>query len=521
MRLPISTAALAIAFAASAANAQTYYVTGEITNPNWSPGTAVPLGGDDPSELELTEESPGLLSLTLAENRHVLNQDESLLWEAAEEGFASSLPRGGAANFIHGPVSGDLTFYVQTTPENDGFTPDVGDLHGNNGIIWTSQLIQTVQRADSVQATGGFQNAIEADTEWDPSADSAVELTDDNEDGFYVGTVTGLPSGSYEFKITINGSFDPFVEGQGYAFGNSGLGGDNLSFNVLDPGDTITFTLDANRGRHKVENDNPAASPGPPFFAASDAWGTQLDAATELIELEPDTIYGRTFTVPTAGNHTVQVLQHQGRSFPNTGQGYPFTTTSDDQTVAVVFDRTAYGDTHYTPYEDFVVVLDADTREALNDWDRIQPVGDWQDDFGSGNWNNNDPALNAAETSLAGLYSITIEAFETNTDRELKAVGDSTADWSVQDGWEGNGWDFQFGGPTDGVTFDGNNGTSPMSYDSEEEVTIFIDTVTGRVGKSAAGTKDTTGAPERGPYFEAAFEIPGEPTRVESWETLQ
>ncbi len=521
MRLPISVSALAFAFAVSAAGAQSYYVTGEITLPNWQPGTAEPLGGGTAADLELTEEAPGLLSATLPQNLHLLTQDQEWLWEAALPGFAGSLPRGNAANHIHGPVEGDLTFYAQTMPENDGFIPDAGDLSGNNGFIWTSQTIVTVQRAESVQATGGFQNAIEPGTEWNPSADSAVTLTDDNEDGFYVGTVTGLPSGSYEFKVTLNGAFDPFVENEFFVFGNSGLGGDNFSFTVIEDTDTITITLDGVRGRVRVENDNPAASPGPPFFAVSGAWGTSYTEDTQLFDLGDGLVYGRAFTVPEAGNYIVSVQQFQGRNFPNTGQGYSFTTNEDDQMVAVIFDRTPYDDTHYTPYEDFVVVLDHATRAPLNEWERVQPVGNWQDDVGSSEWNENDPALNASETSLAGLYSIALAELEGNsqTDAQLKAVGVPLADWSEQ-GW-GSPWDTQFGGPLDGFTFDGNNGVSLMSYDADEEFTIFIDTVTGRVGKAQLPTKDTDGAPARGEYFDPAFDIPADDTRVESWEMLQ
>ncbi len=149
----------------------------------------------------------------------------------------------------------------------------------------------------------------------------------------------------------------------------------------------------------------------------------------------------------------------------------------------VIFDPTTHSDPYY-PQSHFVLVVDAVTKEALNEWDYVQPVGNWMVDFGAGDdWAPEDSTVEAyddgdpADGDVAAgdsVYAARLETTATNENRDLKAVG-------MRAGYDDGQWFLQFGGPIDGITREGNNSTSQFSY-APGFYTFQIDTLTGRVG---------------------------------------
>jgi len=527
--LQIFGATLALsALATSMAFAQPFggnpvYVTGEVTDPNWDPGNGAALSGGTAAagDYELTDVgSNGVFELTLTVGEMGVTPGAAYVWKASTSGFGIEAPDSFNDAKFTVPASftstDSITFFVDTNTQDDGFVPDAGSGVTNVGFVYTNVDAAFAQSATSVQVTGSFQDEL-GGTDFDPAGANAVTLVDDGTgadsasgDGIYSGTLTGVSDGAYEFKVTFDEAFG------GSSIGTAGMGGGgNLSFTVLDSSDVITFEYDSNESR--VLADNPAVAPGPPFYAQSAAWSEGFNSTTELTP-NTDSITGGTyhaglFTIATADDYEVRVRQGEGRSFPDTGN-YPFTTTSDGQEILVLFDTNDYTD-GYEPATDFVVVLDADTRDPLNTWDKVQPVGDWQSEFGSTDFNAAAPAMDAADDGSTpdtaandGIFSVTLTELADSGDftADVKAVGQRT-------GAGDTGFDIQFGGPLDGLTITGNNSAASFTFTGGADHTFKIDTATGRVGVDLTGTK-ALADPDRGEYFDPNVPVA---TSVTDW----
>lgn len=515
-------AALAASMAFGTTAMAQIYVTGEVTTPNWNPGTGVPVGGGTAADMVLhddglngdTTAADGIFTCRLTFAQAGLTPGQRYEWKAASSGFGPPNTPDQNGQLI-APASGDVIFYLDTNVRTDGFLPNAGSSPTTNGIVYTNLARGFVDGATSTQVAGSFQSERGGTdfTPGDPA--SAIALTDAGNgtsgDGIYQGTVTGIPSGTYTFKITHNGAYSSLPAAPASAeFGTVGLGGNDYSFSSLDSSNVITFTLNANTSRVKVTN--PSATAGPPFYAQSTAWSTAYSAAEQLNFNVGSNTYSKTFNVAAAGTYSVRVRQGAGRSYPDSGD-YPFTTTAPNTVVRVVFDRNTYADGSL-PASDFIVVLKDSDGSSLNAWSKVQPVGNWQVDFGAaGNYDAGVAAMDANDggtsgdiTAGDGIYSISLTPFATATGKEVKAVGQRL-------GGTDTGFTIQFGGTVDGITLSGNNAVNTaFGYTTSTPVLFQIDTITGRVKTS--GTAGAT-KPTRGAYVLAG---PGSP--VSDWSVF-
>jgi len=408
-------------------------------------------------------------------------------WKVASSGWGPVNAPSDTDLKATAPASGTVNLYIRTTPYADGYKPDVEPgAPFEDGYAWSDQTRAAVDAATTITLVGDFQSE-RGGTDWDtadsfhqlPLTDAAAGTTGD---GIFGGSMTGLPAGTYNFKAVLNSTFSPA------AFGNSGFagGGGNFSFNVITPADVITFTLNGNTGRLKA--DNPTAVAGPPFYAQSDGWSSAYSAAEQL-PAAVGNVYSRTFTVATPGNHKVTVRQGVGRSFPNSG-GVPYTTTTPNQQVLVIFDRNTYADAG-VPNVDFVCVVDNTTHQQIQSYSYVQPVGNFQSDFGGSNWDANagpgnfqeakDDGVTATSGDHAagdGVYAVKMTALSnTNSPAAAKVVGQRTG--VANDNT--NPYTCQFGGATNGATADGNNEQPNITYATSDVGYWQIDTLTGRV----------------------------------------
>jgi hypothetical protein len=85
---------------------------------------------------------------------------------------------------------------------------------------------------------GSYQAASGLGPDWSPS-DTSTQATDVNLDGVWIFTTNAIPSGNWEFKVSLGGSWDE----------NYGLGGEpdgpNIPFTVAANGDPVSFYYDA------------------------------------------------------------------------------------------------------------------------------------------------------------------------------------------------------------------------------------------------------------------------------------
>lgn len=528
MLLASAASVLAMAQLATAAP----ILTGNVTNPAWSPDSPAVRALDGVTPVVLTETGPstGIFSLTLTPAQHLLSATGQpdvadpvgmYKFKTADSvtGWASpyNTPSADMAVFIDAAVAAsNITFTLVTVAQNDGFLPDVGSGATTTGYVYTSAWRTWVDaNASQLRLVGAFQSEL-GGTDWDQANGLVMSDTLDGDpagDGIYKYKMTGLPAGNYAYKILVKPTTDPAPFDP--SFTNRGLAKDSggaLTVTAIAPTDTITITFDANTGRTKFTNDNPSLNPGPPFFATSAAWGETLDAATQLTD-QGAGLFARIFTVPTAGDHQVRVRQYVGRTFSESGD-YPFTTTVNNQTVLVAFDRNNYAD-GYLPASDFVVVLDATTRASLNSWEYAQVVigidglgGVDADDFGfGGDFDANFAPFQSQDNGTAPDTTAGDQIFSRSI--TPTATDDPGLQWKFvarRTGKSDTGYKIQVGGALNGLTIDGNNDNIPMpTYAAGTPATFKADLITGRVGVN------TTGAladPVRGSYFNPASSVP-------------
>ena len=488
------------------------YVTGDFSEPTWNPGTGAAPGGtaedlrlfDDGTSNGDEVADDGLWTCVVT---GLVPWDE-IDWKIASPGWSPvNVPTSSPENLrAIVPDSGTVAFYLDTNPKNDGLIPDVG-LPNQHGFAYTPSVWEYVKMMGTISLSGSFQTQLGGESDWEPTDDtSQIILTDDGTgmdetagDGIYTGSVTGLAAGSYEYKGVID-----FEDWDWPKFTSMGFsqGGGNLRFAVIDSSDVIVFQLDARTARLGAVS--ASLSFGPPFFAQSAAWG---EGFSELEDLgnEVSGAYRKVFTVNEPGTYTFRIRDRALREYPLSGD-YPFTTTKSNQEVLVIFDRNEYGD-GYEPSTNIVLIVDNATKVPLNQWEYVQPVGDWMIDFGGvSDWNADDVAFMAFDegdpldgdaVAGDGIYTIRLETAVSASNRSLKAVG-------RREGLEDGPWTIQIGGPGEGVTFETTNTNIPFSY-TQGVYTFQIDTLTGRVGVG-----DT---PPQRPSLE-------EPVKVQSWSVF-
>ncbi len=506
----------------SVASAQPWYITGDtsIGAGGFSPGTGAPPGGvaddlrlrDDGTQGDAVA-SDGIYSVQVSG----LTPANTGSWKVATVGFGAVTPTGTDNYVLTVPGSGTVTYFLDTNPQNDDYVPDAGSSNTPLGLAYTdtTTIFDRVSAATTLSLVGDMQTELGGAGDWDAS-DTSLLLNDNGtggdttaSDGIWTIQFTGLAPGGYNYKIVLDGAFGPQEIGTaGFA-----TGGGNLAMSSLDLSDTITVEFDSTLGRTKTTN--PSAAPGPPFYAQSSAWSTGFSAAEDL-GAAVGNVYSRVFSVAAAGDYSVRVRQGLGRAFPDSGD-YPFTTTVPNQDVLVVFDRNSYGD-GFLPASDFVVVLDDATRAPLNTFDKVQPVGDWQDDFGGGEWDPSnalmdieDDGVSPDTTSGDAIFAGTLQAFSGAAGQNWKAVGHRLG--NVDD--DNDAWNIQFGGALDGLTAGGNNGNdNTMTYSANDFVTFAVDSATGRIDLAVGAVAPAAPVPTRGSYFSV-------PSSVDDWMMLE
>jgi len=419
--------------------------------------------------------------------------DQLQQWKVASAGFSPvSIPGGTDNGYLKVTPGVPVKFIFDTRKLNDGWTPD--GVKDTSGYLYTiPSPVPAGSNVTSVTAVGSFQSEL-GGSDWNAGG-TEVRLKDDGlvgtdgdttaSDGIYTAKATGIPAGAYDFKIIINGpttAFDRQISAAGFA-----TGGNNLQMNVIAPTDVITIQADCVKGRVKVTNSNPAASPGPPWYATSLAWGTGLDSTTIMYDngtngdaVAGDGVYARKFTVAQVQTQdtttaTVKVRQGIGPAYPGTGDGYPFHTTAINQSVLVQFDTNTIAD-GYTPNTRYVWTDPASRRVATY----VQAVGDFQVDFGGGaDWNAGDPFFQLGDAGATG----DVTAGDLIFAKTFAGPAETTKNWKAV-GQNGSFAPVQYGGTGDGVTYNGNNPNVPMV--SPANPTLQVDSVTGRVGISAS-----------------------------------
>ncbi|MBI1290766.1 hypothetical protein GC173_05925 [bacterium] len=441
----ISLLALSVAALASSASAQ-YYITGTVTDADWSPGTAARFDGGTigvAGDLALPAFSGGTASITIngasgAVPNHSLTPGTFYYYKIATSGFGSVIP-SGPANVLRAPADPNtaITFNARNSAFGDGYLPDPSE-----GFVGSSAtaLVFTAT-AGEWRFHGSIQSEIGAGTDWTYA--TGVALTDAGNgtlgDNIWATPVwTGIPAGTYEgLIIEADGDYDPKI-------GQSGLdGGSNLSINILSTADTAQILLNIETGRVKVDVQS-AVVIDPGYYVSFDSTAQGYTPAEKMDVISPN-LYAKTFVIPTAGDHWVRVYDENTTVWPAgaveltagaTGpDGYTFNTTTPNQSVRVYFDRNTYSD-GFLPASDFISVVNDDaTHSLLNVFTDAEIVGALQSEFLTGDASLGDwtPTPSGAGMELSsigdGVWSGTFTALLGGTGLEWK-VAARTATWT-------------------------------------------------------------------------------------------
>lgn len=148
-----------------------------------------------------------------------------------------------------------------------GYTEGYVDVYVNGVLAEEPPAPEVEERY--LTGSAGLCNGIE----WDPKAEINKMIY--NSDGSYSITVSNIPAGNYEFKITSNGTWEP-------AFGYYGLispGSANQKITIDEDNSTVTFILGANNIVESKINEIPKE----PF-----SWKYDKDTYTLTISGEDD-----------------------------------------------------------------------------------------------------------------------------------------------------------------------------------------------------------------------------------------
>ena len=460
--------------------------------PIYATGQNPPLDGYSPGSTASLQLKDDGLNGDVAADDLIWSRDVSIAnggtireWKMAGLLFSPEFPQGG--NVAYKTTTGTQKFIFDARQRNDGYLPDGNGAVGgtNRGVAYT--VPAAAGGSDVLRATGSFGAAI-GGTDWNASDTTATVMSDSATkgdavagDGIYTLQFTGVPVATYNFKVTVNGSFGLAIA----AGGGWNTSGGNISFTTFATADVITILADAKTGRYKIVNSNPLANPGPPFYAVSSLWSSAKDNTTVLSDsgvngdaTAGDGIYSRRFTANATGTTAgLQVQQGQGPSYPGSGD-YPFSCTSG-QFVLVQFDTNTNAD-GFVPASRSVWV-DPLARRALPG---TRVVGNAPTDLGGSDWADGDTNFDLGDAGTAGDVTSGDKVFAKSFANPLPLTAKV---------WKGlssaGGYNLQFGGASDGFTQGGNNDTSaigpvPVGFN----VIFVIDSVTGRIRGGAAGS---------------------------------
>ena len=258
------------------------YVVGGFTNPGWSPGDAMAPDGtveglrlyDDGATNGDAVADDGLWTCVVSG----YGSGDLLEWKVASPGWDPvNVPSENLTTFV--PSNGVVAFYLDAVLKDDGFLPDVKD-NNEDGIVYSTSLLQAIQNASSVSMVGSFQSELSGtENDWSPDDPAGqIVLKEDGgapddmaNDGVYTGSATGLNPGTYGGKGTLNYENWDFAK-----FGNLGYvknGGGNIEFVVGDASNVVVIKLDGNTARTGAFSEDYNPIPGPPWFAHSEDWG--------------------------------------------------------------------------------------------------------------------------------------------------------------------------------------------------------------------------------------------------------
>jgi len=137
--------------------------------------------------------------------------------DAWDENYGKGAASGGSNITLHVAQTGMVKFYYD--PNSHWITDNI------NSII--------------ASAPGSYQSELGCPGDWQPDCLKAW-LQDIDGDGIYTFETTALPTGNYEFKVTLD-------EGWNTNYGQGGVpGGSNVSFSVPTNGAKVKFKWDSN-----------------------------------------------------------------------------------------------------------------------------------------------------------------------------------------------------------------------------------------------------------------------------------
>ncbi len=197
---------------------------------------------------------------------------------------------------------------------------------------------------------GNYAEAAGLGSNWDP-ANEQTRGTDANNDGVWKFVTNRIPAGSYEFKVTVGGSWAE----------NYGLGGrrdgPNVPFTVSQDGQTVHFYYDRGSGDHWVASrpdsrivvlvGNMMDEVGGAEWAPDNLKGWMKDK-------DGDGNYEITLRLP-AGSYAYKVAineswdENYGANGERNGPDIPLVVPEDDTEVTFVYNDTTHVITHTLP----------------------------------------------------------------------------------------------------------------------------------------------------------------------------
>lgn len=327
----------------------------------------------------------GIFSVTVDN----LTSGTVLQWKIASSGFGPVNSPTTDNQYALVPDSGEVTFFIRTTPFGDGFVPEVPNgTTAGGGYSWADTHLAFFDAATTVSMVGSFQNQVDpGDTNFNPGGSGQSVMTRSGNE--FTGTITGIPAGSYILKIVTDDSFAPAdVSSEGLS-----AGGGDIGFASAGPSDVITVTLNAVTARHRIQN---SATIPPGFYAqsAAAAIGSGFDPGNLMTEVTTG-VFSLTTTVATPGNHVGRIRDESLNAFPSTGD-FPYTTTTPNQQITFIFDTNTYAD-GFQPNNNLALVIDTATQSGLTDFFQLQLGGTFRTQLGVPNFADDDPSFNMTD----------------------------------------------------------------------------------------------------------------------------
>ncbi|WP_129837883.1 pullulanase-type alpha-1,6-glucosidase [Streptomyces sp. RFCAC02] len=305
----------------------------------------------------------------------------------------------------------------------------------------------TADEPPLVTAVGTFQSAAGCEADWQPACD-LTRLTDEDGDGTFTWSTTGIPAGAHEAKVAIGGTWD-----ENYGAGGE-RNGPNIAFRVPDGGGTVTFTYTADDHVLAIDTGAPpgdGTAPGDTFRAH---WLTRDRIAWE------EAVAGRTFWLYAARDGGVTIgqdshgvpLTHEPSGLPaDTREAYPHLASlgslrlpgdlGDDDLRALLSGDLA------------IAAFGADGRLAAST--RLQTPGVLDDLYAAARSRALGPAFDGDGTPTLTLWaptarSVTVRLYDTpgagtpTATADLTPGADGDGVWSVrgEPGWKDDAYVF-------------------------------------------------------------------------------